>query len=373
MVNHIQRKVQNIHFTNCQFHNNADGLVIGPDLIYATENKELIIDNDGKAVVTQTFHWENISFTNCSFANHAWNMVFQTLGEEPQQTGSVTNFRVIGCSFQQGKGSFPLPGCGEDSTLTPSSDIQIGGNGCIVGCDFVGSENPDNNLPQIRFNSPWSAATWRVIGNHFEASRNKVAAIEINGEKPGLTGILRSTSKVRTIATIVGNHFESVTNDNPPPDRAKHPFVFLQNSDPSLHMIHSNIGDGQVQLEIERTFEAEDGSGRLITDPRLSEFSWIDVSPGIPITLGSAFTKGRNELVTTGIISKIIDFSAHTDLNPPIPGAGPTPTQVDYQVEVTFQWDAGSWWITDKKSSEFTINWTNKAPENALLDWTLHL
>lgn len=335
------RKVRNIHFTNCRFERNgSDGLVIGPDFM-----------TDASGAITDRFHFENISLTHCSFNNPGFNVflaTFATTDERPE-SGSVTNFRVIGCSFRQESHTQAVPSC----------DIQIGGSGYFLGCDFVSHSVPELHSAQIRFFGLLSDAIWRVIGNHFRASlKNGGAAIEILDEKPaGILGILNPKSKV----TIVGNHFEN----DPANTGSKRPFVWLQNGDPSRHVIHSNIGDGQIYLEIQKTVQV---------DPfkleKVSEFSWIDVSPGIPVTLGSPSTKGRNVPVELGRVSQVIEFGEELQplLVPPF-----TPTQVDYQVNISFQWDAGNWWISKKGSKEFTIEWTNPAPANAQLDWTLHL
>jgi hypothetical protein len=324
------RSIRNIHFTNCRFEKNgSDGLVIGNDYF---------VDGDG--TITEAYVNDNISLTNCSFNNPGVNIWLgaTTITEKPPEFGGATNFRVIGCSFRQE----PVPNKSND---VPSMNIRMAGSGCILGCDFVNHNVVGFTKSQIIFDESLSNMTWRVIGNHFKASPNKVFAIEINGSNPKIS--------------IIGNHFESVTDNNPPPDVVKHPFVLLQNSDPSSHVFHSNIGDGQIYS--------------IIDTPIGKSYRWIDVSPGIPVTLGSAFTKKRNEKVTTGLTSKIIDFSTDTDLNPPVPGAGTTPTQVDYQVNVSFQWDAGNWWISNKGKDQFTLNWANPAPTDAKLDWTLHL
>jgi len=33
-----------------------------------------------------------------------------------------------------------------------------------------------------------------------------------------------------------------------------------------------------------------------------------------------------------------------------------------YQLTVAFNWDAGSWWISSKTKTVFTINWNTPAP-----------
>ena len=314
----MARQVRNIHFENCQFHRNAsDGLVIDPG---------------------PGFQFDNFSLTDCSFANPGWGIIFAPESDtEPEVTGSVTNVRIVSCFFQQG-------------FLTPSCDINIGGSGHILGCDFVSHDEPDKPgalLPQIRFNALWSTAIWRVIGNHFNASpKNDHPAIDISGSK----------SKV----AIVGNHYEAVQSvfDYPSPKVGKRPllrFIRLIDSETSLHVIHSNIGDGQIYSEIG------------------GNFSWLDLGPGIPVTLGSPTTKGRD--MTVDFCKTFQEISFGVDLQPPLySGVNSNPArQVDYQVQVSFQWDAGNWWISKKESKKFTINWTTPAPVDAKLDWTLHL
>jgi hypothetical protein len=288
------------------------------------------------------FQFDNFSITDCSFDNAGWNINIPEEGsEKPEVTGSVTNFKIVNCFFQQG---FKDPSC----------SIAMGGSGSIIGCDFVSHNEPGSFFPQILFNALWSPATWRIIGNHFKTSpNNDHPTIDIKG--------------VNSQAVIIGNHYEAVESvfDYSPPEVGKRPllrFVRLLDTEPSSHVIHSNIGDGQVYLDIAGTF------------------SWVDVSPGIPVTLGSPTTKERNvEVDNKDLTSKFKVISFGTDLKPLLYyGVSSTSaSQVDYQVEVSFQWDAGSWWISDKTSTEFTINWTNPPTEGdvncKLLDWTLHL
>lgn len=348
------RYLKNISFTNCQFHHNgSNGLILDPDTVDSP-------DGD-----IQTIQFDNISLINCSFNNPGVNIWLETDALKTELSGSIVNFRMIGCSIQQ---EWPKP---DPPAEIPSIIISTGGSGVILGCDFF----CDKELPVIRFNphirffNPSATTTWRIIGNHFklpstvnDPATDVSPSIEIFGDKPGSAGILNLNAKV----AIIGNHFESVFNS--PGKVVKFPFVRILNGDPSLHVIHSNIGEGEVFLENDTVFETK-------------KFSWIDVSPGVPMTLGSATTKGRNvpakgrgrpvgRLEVGPPYYQVISLGA--DLHPLLPGA-PQPDQVDYQVEVTFQWDAGSWWITNKKKDQFTINWTNKEPKNALLDWTLHL
>lgn len=328
------RGIRNIHFTNCRFEKNAStGLQIGNDYF--------VVDEDG--TITEAYSYDNISLTNCSFNNRGWNLVLSTAGptKKPPEFGGVTNFRMIGCLLKQG---VPVD---ELDPVIASCQISVSGNGCILGCDFIGQDVRKVGNSQIIFDDRPFGATWRVIGNHFKSSSKNNPAIDIVGKNSNVT--------------IIGNHFEFMFDD-PPSAEAKRPFVRLKDGDPSRHVIHSNIGDGQVYLDI----------GGI--------FSWIDVSPGIPVTLGSPTTKGRDvEVVDEDLTNKFKVISFGTDLEPSLYSGGSTylAKQVDYQVEVTFQWDAGSWWVSDKQKNQFTINWTNPTTEDdvnpKLLDWTLHL
>lgn len=344
------RSISNIQFANCRFERNgSDGLVVGPEC-YA----------DGSGVV-EAYSFDNISLTACSFDNRGRNIVVDTYGpsEKRPKVGGVTNFRVIGCFFRQG-----VPVESADPVL-PSCHIRVSGSGCIIGCDFTGQNERIGGASQIIFDDPSRDATnlrWRVIGNHFRSSQRNNPAIKISSRDPGLTGIVNPKSEV----AIIGNHFE-LASDDPSDEERRHPFVWILNGDHSRHVIHSNMGDGQIYVQVDKNVESGDGSGTLTS---VSEFSWVDVSPGVPVTLGSSRTRERNRLVESGSISQVI--SIESDLQPKVDGTY-LPTQVHYQVNVSFQWDAGSWWLSSKGSKGFTINWTNPAPTNAQLDWTLHL
>jgi hypothetical protein len=346
----MTRLMRNIQFTNCQFYENfSSGVVVDPG-------------------ATSGFEFNNITFTDCSFANPAWNVIFQS--------GIVKNARFSGCFFNQLR---RLDVKGNPISNYPSFQITTVGTGSVIGCDFV-SEDEEEGKPDIIFGShitisldaPPTPAIWRLLGNHFKSSVKNNPAINIEDKMPNDEGVLNPRSKV----VIAGNHFEFVSDD-PSTEEDKHPFVWIINGDPSRHIIHSNIGDGQVYSSIKQMID--DGSGKLKTV--MSDFEWIDVSPGIPMTLGSATTKGRNvpakgrgrpvgRLEVGPPYYQVISLGA--DLHPLLPGV-PQPAQVDYQVEVTFQWDAGSWWISDKDNDKFTLNWTKAAPPNAKFDWTLHL
>ena len=353
----MERQIQNIHFTNCQLnHNGSNGLVVGPDFQ---------VDDNG--AITQTFNFDNISLTNCSFNNpgvNVWLSTFTTTDLQPKP-GNVTNFRMIGCSFHQE----PIPG---KSSNVPSCTIETGGSGCIMGCDFVSHDDAgDFFQSQIKFSNPPSDSTWRVIGNHFKASKNNQHPV-IYIEGAVKKGSFPRTVESKAHITIIGNHYEAAQSpDNPEFVTAPH-FVVIKNGNASAHIIHSNIGVGQIYLENDIPTPVS----AIEIAPR--QYFWLDVSPGIPMTLGSPSTKGRDVLAdgikpdpTVEMYTQDIELGV--GLKPLIPGSIGLIHRVDYQVEVTFQWDAGNWWISKKDNDKFTLNWTKKAPADAKFDWTLHL
>ena len=255
---------------------------------------------------------DNLSLSNCELDGNEIG-----LGASAA-VGKLTNFRLHGCVFRRNRNVACL--------------IDAAGYGLILGCDFDQNSAPElthfpNYVPgsaeasQLIFES--SVTNWRVIGNRFRPCPLCInsTAIEPRGNCTGLV--------------IIGNHFDSG-------GVANHFFVGSshgQDFRTAGHIIHSNTGDGYLF----------DSNGKA-----------IDESVGLPITLGGPLTKDRSVPVAPAMLSIDIPLS-------------PALATADYQVVVTLNWNGGSWWISNKSTTGFTINWAIAPTVATALDWTLYL
>jgi Right handed beta helix region/Pectate lyase superfamily protein len=262
---------------------------------------------------------DNLSLTNCELDGNTVG-----LGASAA-VGKLTNCRLIGCTFRRNRNVACI--------------INAPGYGLILGCDFDQNSAPEfthfpNYIPgsaeesQLVFED--NTSNWRVIGNRFRPCPlcTNSTAINPRGNCGGLI--------------IVGNHFDSG-------GVAKKDFVGSSNGQDfrtAGHIIHSNTGDGYLY-----------DSTHLLP---------IDMSVDLPLILGGPLTKARNVLVlppSTTLVS-----------NPKMAIMLPTAlATTDYQVAVTLYWDAGGWWISNKTTMGFTINWAAGPTARTTLDWTLYL
>jgi len=255
---------------------------------------------------------DNLSLTNCELDGNLFGLVASAA------VGKLTNCRLIGCTFRRNRNVACL--------------INATGYGLILGCDFDQNSAPEfthfpNYIPgsaeasQLIFED--NTSNWRVIGNRFRPCPlcTNSTAVEPRGNCSGLV--------------IVGNHFDSG-------GVANHFFVGSshgQDFRTAGHIIHSNTGDGFL-------FDS--------TGPA------IDKSVGLPLTLGGPLTKDRGVSVTAAMQSINISLS-------------PALATTNYQVAVTLSWNGGGWWISNKATTGFTINWAIAPTIATTLDWTLYL